>query len=113
MRPNPYQKHKDYIELTLFNQQKEEVGFVKIDFEDFELVKKYRWRLIYPESAITVEKGKSIRMHHLILNAKKGQKFYYINGNRLDNRKKNLTLYPKLSSRICEIKKILQHFHQL
>jgi hypothetical protein len=70
--------------------------FALIDNADFELVSKYKWycqrhsqsdKLFYAQSC---NKSKTLRMHRLITNALPKQEVDHINGNGLDNRRKNL-----------------------
>ena len=66
-----------------------------VDDSDFDLVSQYSW--YYNEGyAKAYHKGKRLRMHRLILGAKKGQQVDHRNRNRLDNRRSNL--------RICTLK---------
>jgi hypothetical protein len=62
-----------------------------IDDKDFALVSKYNW--YYNDGyAKAYHKGKRLRMHRLILNAKNGQQVDHQNRNRLDNRHSNLRI---------------------
>lgn len=71
-----------------------------IDEEDYSLVNKYKWRVIkekYTSYGLTTitssdNKNHSLRMHRLILNAKKGEICDHINGDGLDNRRSNLRI---------------------
>lgn len=88
-----------YINLT---QKKKAI----VDDEYYKVVSKYKWHYV---DAYTPRKngyarrqlrqgGKAIgyvRMHHLILPFKKGYMVDHINGNGLDNRRKNLRLVTK------------------
>jgi hypothetical protein len=61
-----------------------------IDDEDYVLISQYNW--YYNDGyAKAYHKGKRLRMHRIILNAKK-QQVDHRNRNRLDNRKCNLRL---------------------
>lgn len=65
-----------------------------IDEEDVALVTKYSWYVETNGYARSHIEGSKISMHRFILGLKKGQKIDvdHINGNRADNRKKNLRL---------------------
>ena len=73
-----------------------------IDDEDFELVNKYNWiahwdrrtKSFYATTRIGKQEGcrKFLRMHRLIMNAKKGQQVDHIHHLTLDNRKSQLRL---------------------
>ena len=71
-----------------------------IDTEDYDKVKDYTWRLrksqtksanVYYAQSISKENYKRmVQMHRLLLDPAKGQMVDHINGNGLDNRRKNL-----------------------
>jgi len=69
-----------------------------IDDEDYELVSQYKWCAVkdgntYYAATNTSRKNpprKHIKMHRLILGAKKGQLIDHVNFNGLDNRKENI-----------------------
>lgn len=74
-------------------------GFAKVDSDDFEWLSKYTWRWIKPRNIYYVVTGIWIkkqsvhsRMHRFIMNANKGDIVDHVNGNGLDNRKKNLRI---------------------
>jgi len=93
---------------------------VIFDAEDYEKVSKYHWcpfsnnngRVVY---AICYHKEnkvvKNIRMHRLIMGAKKGQFVDHINHNGLDNRKCNLRIASKLQNN--QNKNIQRNKHEL
>lgn len=60
------------------------------DLEDYDLIKKYTWRLNEHGYAVSVCFGKTIRMHILIMNPENGYVVDHINHNTSDNRKINL-----------------------
>lgn len=66
---------------------------VLIDDEDFEKIKKYKWHfaLGYAKTNIPGKKSPQL-MHRIILNAPVGMDVDHINGNGLDNRKKNIRI---------------------
>lgn len=69
-----------------------------IDDEDFQFINSHKWKVLRSRKRIYAsysygEKGnKSMLMHRLILDAKKGEYVDHINGNTLDNRRENLRL---------------------
>lgn len=75
-----------------------------IDNLDFDLISKYKWRYGFGgmggEYAVTGNgKGSpTIRMHRLILGAKKGQIIDHVDGNGLNNMRKNLRIVSSLES---------------
>ena len=81
-----------------------------VDDEDFEWLSKWKWqyktgtngKYKYPGYA---SKWKGARMHRLIINAPKGIDVDHINGNGLDNRKKNLRLVNKFQQNQNSIKR--------
>lgn len=71
-------------------------GNVLVDTEDYDLVKKLSWYSADPREGLfyamrnSTIAEKERYMHRLIMKAQKGQIIDHINGNGLDNRKKNL-----------------------
>lgn len=69
-----------------------------IDFEDLEIINKWNWYFNTQHKGYacrdTTFKGqkKRLYLHRYLMNAKKGQCTDHINGNTLDNRKKNLRI---------------------
>ncbi len=75
-----------------------------VDDEDYEELSQFKWfaqkepctyyaaRRIYLGNGAKNPKQKTIRMHRLLMNAKKKQEVDHINGNGLDNRKSDLRL---------------------
>lgn len=66
-----------------------------IDDEDYEYLNQWKWcahKEGYAVRSASKQNGKReyIRMHRLIMNAKKGQIIDHINCNKVDNRKENL-----------------------
>jgi len=75
---------------------------VVIDSEDWEKIQGYKWRIDKPSTrprygpyVVGYDKGsakKDVKLHRLIMDAKKGQITDHINRNGLDNRKRNLRI---------------------
>lgn len=70
--------------------------FAIVDDEDFEQLSKYNWHCSYygyAERAGLKKKGTKrqiIKMHRVIMDAMPGQQIDHINGDKLDNRRRNL-----------------------
>lgn len=77
---------------TLMKIELTQGKYALVDSEDINLVKQYKWHFVKHGYAESVTKGKHIYMHRLITNAPKGKEVDHINGDKLDNRKKNLRL---------------------
>jgi hypothetical protein len=86
---NTYSYKEDYIELEIKNRLG--LFFVKIDILDLELVNNYKWNISAQGYAIT-RSPKTIMMHRLLLDCKKGKIVDHINNNKLDNRRINLRI---------------------
>lgn len=70
---------------------------ILIDEEYLNLVQQFKWRVAKTSNrgriyAMAKSNGKTIYMHRLIIDAKKGEVVDHINGNGLDNRKSNLRI---------------------
>ena len=66
--------------------------FALVDDGDYELVNKYRWRINAYGYAETKVKTKSIYIHRIIMDAKKGMEVDHIHHDKLDNQKSNLRI---------------------
>lgn len=70
--------------------------FALVDNEDFERVMKHGWYRVVmhgTESAMmSGARGRNIYMHRFIMDARKGKTVGHKNGNKLDNRRKNLCI---------------------
>lgn len=98
--PNEIIVYDSFAELILYDKKGNENGRAKIDIEDIEKCKKYKWHKHSggnnKEYVFTKINGKQIRMHRYILS------FYdtsydidHINGNSFDNRYKNLAIVTR------------------
>ena len=66
---------------------------VKIDKEDEYLLHKYKWRLVNGYLATNgMFFGNLVYLHRFLLDAKKGERVEFINGNKLDLRRENLRI---------------------
>jgi len=89
--PNKIIDCGDYYEICLYNRKCEEVGRAKIDKEDLEKVKSYKWHLDKWGYVRTNINGKVLKLHHLILsNLPIGYEIDHRFGDKLDNRKSEL-----------------------
>ena len=85
----------DYCEICIYNIKHKEIARAKIDKEDLNKVKNYKWHLFKSKGYVNhsgyINKiQKNIRLHQLILGKKQGFIIDHINHDKLDNRKKNL-----------------------
>jgi len=76
----------DYCEICLYKKNIE-IARTKIDKEDLEKIKDYKWHL---DNCGYIQNSKNILLHQLILGKKKGFEIDHRNTNKLDNRKQNL-----------------------
>lgn len=89
--------YKDYAEIVLYNKNCEEIARTKIDLDDIEKIKPYKWGtrktngLIYTISTIN---EKIIILGSFLLNKNNGI-LNYKNKNTLDNRKNNLRIVDR------------------
>lgn len=75
--------------------------FALVDDEDIATVAPYNWKPLPTDGTVYARarktwKGKTsgILMHRLLLDAPKGTRVEHINGNGLDNRRRNLRYFP-------------------
>lgn len=72
--------------------------FAIVDDEDFEEINSHKWYADYDKKGKTfyarglLKCGKIVKIHRIIMNAKKGEEIDHINHNTLDNRKSNLRI---------------------
>lgn len=77
-------------------------GVVLVDDEDFEFLNQFSWRKKKSDGSKGIyhavrdveigDKKLTVRMHRLVTEADKDQGVFHINGNGLDNRRRNLQL---------------------
>ena len=80
----------DYCEICIYNIKCEEVARAKIDKEDLEKVKRFKWSLKEFDYVTTKINKKTVKLHQLILGKKDGFEIDHRDTNPLDNRKQNL-----------------------
>ena len=86
--PNEFVDCGDYYEICLYNIKHKEIARAKINRENLEKVRDYKWNLSWWGYVIC--SSKEIKLHQLILGKKKGFEIDHINGNKLDNLRQNL-----------------------
>ena len=79
-----------YAEVILYDINKQERARTIIDLCDIKLVKPYKWGLDKDGYAVTHIKGKRQLMHRFLLGVSGANDVDHINGDRLDNRRKNI-----------------------
>ncbi len=86
--PNQIILHKQYAEIVLRNVKQEIVGKSKIDLEDVEKCKEYKWRLDKHGYVVTTK----IKLHRFLMSPPNDKVIDHIFRKPLDNRKKNLRI---------------------
>jgi len=66
--------------------------FTLLDDEDFDEINKFKWQATKTGYATRNTKGKTIRIHRLVMNAPKGMMVDHIDHNTLNNQKSNLRI---------------------
>ena len=91
--PNEFVDCGDYYEIILYRGNKilVETARTKIDKDDYAKTRQYKWNM--NDQGYAVNRKHRLRLHNLVLN-KTNHKLDtdHINGDRLDNRKKNLRI---------------------
>ena len=95
--PNEIKIYDEYAEITLRNQKHEITGYAKIDIDDVELCKQYKWCLGNMGYATARKNGRMITLHRYLLNYNEDKDLVidHINRDRLDNRRNNLRITSK------------------
>jgi len=93
--PNEIINYDNYYEIVLYSGQskQKEKARTKIDKDDLDKIKKYKW--CFGGKYVYSGAKPKIRLHRLILGKKEGYIIDHINGNTLDNRKCNLRFATK------------------
>ena len=88
--PNEIVIYDDYAEIIIYNKHCEEITRTKIDIDDVDRVKNYKWSL---SSSGYIDNIKTrISLHRFIMNCPEGKVVDHINRDKLDNRKCNLRI---------------------
>lgn len=94
--PNEYVIFPDHAEIILKNKQCKEVGRAKIDLEDVDKCRKYKWHIRHSRNTdyvVTSLKGnQKIHLHQYVLNYYGDQDIDHLNRDGLDNQKINLQI---------------------
>lgn len=85
---NEYEVNSDEVIVHFHNSDL----LMLCDYDDLNFVKQYTWTLQSSGYATTRINGKIRTFHKAILDAPDGKVIDHINGNKLDNRKKNLRI---------------------
>jgi len=80
--------YEDYAEIIMYDIKNKESGRSKIDIEDINKIKDYKWTLLKNGYAHSCKMN--IRLHRFLINADSNMEVDHINIDRLDNRKINL-----------------------
>jgi len=92
-----------YYEICLYSGlgEQKEIARTKIDKEDLEKVKGYKWSLNNDNYVLTrINKKTLLFLHHLILGRKRGFDVDHINHDTLNNRKQNLRFATRSQNNI-------------
>lgn len=99
--PNKYITHLNYTNIILYNKKCIEIGRTKIDNDDIQKVKEYKWRINNNGYVVSNSKNRTcIFIHRIICNTPDGMFTDHKNNNKLDNRKKNLRIVNKHQNNI-------------
>lgn len=89
--PNEIIDCGNYYEICFYNKNQKEIGRTKIDREDLEKVKNYKWHIDKWGYIATTINNKILKLHHLILGKPPiGYEVDHRFGDKLDNRKSKL-----------------------
>jgi hypothetical protein len=65
-------------------------GYALVSSEDLAKVSRHSWRLGSDGYALSTVNGKSVRMHQFVMGRGRGDVIDHVNGDKLDNRRRNL-----------------------
>jgi len=89
--PNEIVIYKDYAEVIMYNKKCEESARAKIDLEDIDKVKKYKWNLGSDKYAVSkTDDQRRVAMHRYLMDCPDDMVTDHKFGDRLDNRKEHL-----------------------
>jgi hypothetical protein len=91
---NDFVVYDDYAEIILRNRDANEVARGKIDIEDIEKIKKYKWSYDATNGYVVNSKYR-IRLNRYLMNCPDDLVVDHINHDKLDNRKNNLRICTK------------------
>jgi hypothetical protein len=92
-----------YVEVVIYNKNREEIARALIDLDDLDRVNNHTWTLTSHGYLECKVKQKLIRLHRFITNATQGTDVDHKDGNKLDNRKNNLRVCTHQQN-CCNIK---------
>lgn len=87
--PNQIKIYQDYAEIVLYDKDKKEVARTKVDLDDIDRLKAFKWSYNKKGYAYSWKVG---QLHRFILQASSEKVVDHINSDSLDNRKVNLRL---------------------
>ena len=91
--PNDIVVYETYAEVYLRNNKQKLMGIAKIDVEDIDLIKNFKWCLHKRGYPSTRFDKKSIAMHRILIRkVPKGRVRDHVNRDKLDNRRCNLRI---------------------
>jgi len=79
----------DYAVMVIVNRAEKE-SFIFINVEDISMVQKYKWSQDNKGYAVARINGRNIRLHRYLMQLPEGVLGDHKDGNRLDNRRKNI-----------------------
>lgn len=88
--PNDIIIHEGYAEMILRDMYGNETARAKLDTEDIETAKKYKWSLHSNGYVRCLHAGKTKYLHRIVMGAIDKEEIDHINLDKLDNRKDNL-----------------------
>ena len=96
--------YDDYAEIVMTDRKGNEKARAKIDIDDIDKVKEYRWGLYNRGYVICTNKSNKTSLHRFIMNCPKDKVVDHINHDKLDNRKCNLRICTQQQNTINKCK---------